>query len=574
MTSKTNFNAINAALFLGGNFKKMCAGGIALILCACGGSDYSGIPAYTFTIGGNMSGLQGSALTLLLNGAGSQSINANGAFTFSTTVTSGANYVVSVGTQPAGQTCSLTNASGSSVKSNVTNVTVTCAVNGFMVGGTVSGLAPGEQVSLLINGGNKTVVTANTTFTFSGLVAMSSSYAVTVGVDPLAQTCTLTHASAPQITANVTNVGVNCATSTLATLYSFKSNSTDVGYPVGNIVQGADGYFYGTGYEYGSGGGGGVFRISATGTAETLLYSFAGGGSDGDYPYSGLMQTSNGNIYGLTSSGDSHNEGTIYQITPAGAETVLHAFGAGADAAFPEYGTLVQGTDGYLYGTTYEGGVNGEGAAFRIKPDGTSYSVVYSFGATQNDGYNPYAGLVFGTDGNLYGVTGYGGANNEGMAFKLTTGGTLTLLHSFGGSGDGQIPLAALILGHDGNFYGTTSVGGANGQGVVFKMTPSGTESVLYTFGTNANDGSGTYEPLIEGNDGNLYGICYHGGISNKGIFFVVSPSTGQEVVLHRFTGGATDGELPVGLVLGSDGHFYGDTLEGGTANAGVFFRY
>jgi uncharacterized repeat protein (TIGR03803 family) len=574
MISKTNFNAANASLFLRANFKKMCTGGVALILCACGGSDYSGIPAYNFTLSGNISGLQGSAITLLLNGAGSQSFNANGAFTFSTTVTSGANYVVSVGSQPAGQTCSLTNASGSSVKSNVTNVTVTCAVNGFMVGGTVSGLAPDEQVSLLINGGNKTVVTANTTFTFSGLVAMSSSYAVTIGVDPLAQTCTLTHASAPQITANVTNVGVNCATSTLATLYSFKSNSTDVGYPVGNIVQGADGYFYGTGYEYGSGGGGGVFRISATGTAETLLYSFAGGGSDGDYPYSGLMQTSNGNIYGLTSSGDSHNEGTIYQITPAGAETVLHAFGAAADAAYPEYGTLVQGTDGYLYGTTYEGGANGEGAAFRIKPDGTSYSVVYSFGATQADGYNPYGGLVFGADGNLYGVTAYGGANNEGLAFKLTTSGTFTALHSFGGSGDGQIPLAALILGHDGNFYGTTSVGGANGRGVVFKMTPSGTESVLYTFGTNANDGSGTYEPLIEGTDGNLYGICYQGGISNKGIFFVVSPSTGQEVVLHRFTGGATDGELPVGLVLGSDGHFYGDTLEGGTANAGVFFRY
>ena len=142
----------------------------------------------------------------------------------------------------------------------------------------------------------------------------------------------------------------------------------------------------------------------------------------------------------------------------------------------PEYATLVEGTDGYLYGTTYEGGTHGEGAAFRIKPDGSSYSVIYSFGQTQADGYNPYGGLVFGSNGDLYGVTAYGGSINEGMVFELTTSGTLTALHSFGGTpSDGQIPLAALTLGKDGNFYGTTSVGGPNGQGIVFKMTPAGT---------------------------------------------------------------------------------------------------
>ena len=241
----------------------------------------------------------------------------------------------------------------------------------------------------------------------------------------------------------------------------------------------------------------------------------------------------------------------------------------------PEYATLVEGTDGYLYGTTYEGGTHGEGAAFRIKPDGSSYSVIYSFGQTQADGYNPYGGLVFGSNGDLYGVTAYGGSINEGMVFELTTSGTLTALHSFGGTpSDGQIPLAALTLGKDGNFYGTTSVGGPNGQGIVFKMTPAGTETVVYAFGTNAGDGSSTYQPLIEGPDGNFYGICYQGGISNKGTLFVVSPTSGQEVILHKFAGGATDGQLPVGLVLGSDGHFYGSTLEGGTAGAGVFFRY
>jgi uncharacterized repeat protein (TIGR03803 family) len=665
MNSQTNFHLTGPAAFLRSRFSKIGVCGIALILTGCWGSDDSSIlaaqvtpptpPPVTYTIGGNLSGLQSGQVTLLLNGANAQTISANGAFKFSTSVNSGANYAVTVGTQPAeqscsvtlgsgsatanvsnvavkcvsdtysvggtvtgmtagthvtlldnggnatvvssntsftfsnqisaggsyavtvgtqptGQTCSISHGAASAVAASVSNVTVVCAVDEFSVGGNVTGLATGDQVTLLNNGGNPTTVSANGAFTFSSPVAFGGNYAVTVQVQPVGQTCSLTGATGTNISANP-SVAVSCATSLLTTLYSFKADTTDVGYPVGNIMQATDGYFYGTGYEDASVGGGGVFKISSSGT-ESLLYSFTGGATDGDYPYAGLMQVANGNIYGLTSSGGSNNEGTIFQLTLAGAETVLHMFGTAADAAYPEYATLVEGTDGYLYGTTYEGGVNGEGAVYRIKPDGSSYSVVYSFGATQADGYNPYGGLVFGSNGDLYGVTGYGGANNEGMAFELTTSGTLTALHSFGGPSDGQVPLAALTLGKDGNFYGSTSVGGPNGQGVVFKMTPTGTETVVYAFGTNTSDGSGTYEPLIEGPDGNFYGICYQGGISNKGTFFVVSPTTGQEVILHRFAGGTTDGELPVALLLSSDGHFYGATLEGGTANAGVFFRY
>jgi uncharacterized repeat protein (TIGR03803 family) len=666
MNSQINFRRTGPAAFLRSRFSKIGACGIALILTGCWGSDDSSILAaqvspqptpqpVTYTIGGNLSGLQSGQVTLLLNGAHAQTMSANGAFKFSTSVNSGANYAVTVGTQPAqqscsvtlgsgsatanvsnvavkcvsdtysvggtvtgmtagthvtlldngsnatvvsantsftfssqisaggsyavtvgtqptGQTCSISHGAASSVAANVSNVTVVCTVDEFSVGGNVTGLATSEQVTLLNNGGNPTTVSANGAFTFSSPVAFGGSYAVTVQVQPIGQTCSLTGATGSNISANP-SVAVSCATSLLTTLYSFKGTPTDIGYPVGNIIQAADGYFYGTGYEDGSAGGGGVFKISSGGT-ESLLYSFTGGGTDGDYSYSGLIQLGNGNIYGLTSSGGAHNEGVIYQLTLPGAETILHSFGAAGDAAYPEYATLVEGTDGYLYGTTYEGGANGEGAAYRIKPDGSGYSVVYSFGATQADGYNPYGGLVFGSNGDLYGVTGYGGANNEGMAFELTTSGTLTALHSFGGPSDGQVPLAALTLGKDGNFYGSTSVGGPNGQGVVFKMTPAGTETVVYAFGTIAGDGAGTYQPLIEGPDGNFYGICYQGGISNKGTLFVVSPTTGQEVILHKFAGGTTDGELPVALVLSSDGHFYGATLEGGTANAGVFFRY
>ena len=663
MNSQTNFRLTGPAAFLRSRFSKIGVCGIALILTGCWGSDDGSAPPpqptpqpVTYTIGGNLSGLQSGQVTLLLNGANAQTMSANGAFKFSTSVNSGANYAVTVGTQPAeqscsvtlgsgsatanvsnvavkcvsvtysvggtvtgmtagthvtlldngsnatvvsadtgftfssqisaggsyavtvgmqptGQTCTISHGAASAVAANVSNVAVVCAVDEFTVGGNVTGLATGEQVTLLNNGGNPTTVSANGAFTFSSPIAFGGNFAVTVQVQPLGQTCSLTGATGSNISANP-SVAVSCATSSLTTLYSFKGTTTDIGYPVGNIMQASDGYFYGTGYEDASVGGGGVFKISSGGT-ESLLYSFTGGATDGDYPYAGLMQVGNGNIYGLTSSGGPNNEGVIFQLTLAGVETVQHDFGTASDGAYPEYATLVEGTDGYLYGTTYEGGANGEGSAFRMKPDGSSYSVVFSFGQTQATGYNPYGGLVFGSNGDLYGVTGYGGTHNEGMIFELTTSGTLTALYSFGGTpSDGQVPLAALTLGKDGNFYGTTSVGGPNGQGVVFKMTPAGTETVIYAFGTNAGDGAGTYQPLIEGSDGNFYGICYQGGIGNRGTLFVVSPTSGQEVILHAFTGGTTDGELPVGLVLSSDGHFYGSTLEGGTANAGVFFRY
>jgi len=586
MNNQTNFRLTGPAAFLRSRFSKIGVCGVALILTGCWGSDDGSTPPpqptpqpVTYAIGGNLSGLQSGQVTLLLNGANAQTMSANGAFKFSTSVNSGANYAVTVGTQPAeqscsvtlgsgsatanvsnvavkcvsvtysvggtvtgmtagthvtlldngsnatvvsantsftfssqisaggsyavtvgtqptGQTCSISHGAASAVAANISNVTVVCAVDEFSVGGNVTGLATGEQVTLLNNGGNPTTVSANGAFTFSSPIAFGGNFAVTVQVQPLGQTCSLTGATGSNISAN-SSVAVSCATSSLTILYSFKGTTTDIGYPVGNIMQATDGYFYGTGYEYASVGGGGVFKISSGGT-ESLLYSFMGGATDGDYPYAGLMQVGNGNIYGLTSSGGANNEGVLFQLTLAGVETVQHSFGTASDGAYPEYATLVEGTDGYLYGTTYEGGAYGEGSAFRMKPDGSSYSVIFSFGQTQAAGYNPYGGLVFGSNGDLYGVTGYGGTNNEGMIFELTTSGTLTALYSFGGTpSDGQVPLAALTLGKDGNFYGTTSNGGPSGMGIVFKMTPAGTETVIYAFGTNAGDGAGTYQPLI-----------------------------------------------------------------------------
>jgi len=157
-----------------------------------------------------------------------------------------------------------------------------------------------------------------------------------------------------------------------------------------------------------------VFKITPAG-AETVLYSFAGG-ADGDEPYGSLVQGTDGNFYGMTYEGGPTNDGTVFKITPAGAETVLYAFGSGADGNEP-YGSLVQGTDGNFYGMTYEGGANNEGTIFQVTPSGTE-TVLWSLGAG-SDGNEPYGSLTFGPDGTLYGLTYEGGANGGGAVIQF-----------------------------------------------------------------------------------------------------------------------------------------------------------
>jgi uncharacterized repeat protein (TIGR03803 family) len=300
----------------------------------------------------------------------------------------------------------------------------------------------------------------------------------------------------------------------------------------------------------------------------TTLYSFAGS-DDGGYPVAGLVQGSDGNFYGPTSAGGGHNLGTVFKITPSGTLTTLYSF-AGSDGEFPFAG-LVQGSDGNFYGTTEQGGANDQGTVFKITPSGT-LTTLYSFAGS--GGAFPYGGLVQGSDGNFYGTTSGGGANNEGTVFKITPSGTLTTLYSFAGSDDGGYPVAGLVQGSDGNFYGTTVVGGANSDGTVFKITPSGALTTLYTFA--GSDGAYPYGGLVQGSDGNFYGMNQYGGagqscFSGCGTVFKITPS-GTLTTLYSFRG--SDGANPLaGLVQGSDGNFYGTTYGGGAHDAGTVFR-
>jgi uncharacterized repeat protein (TIGR03803 family) len=244
---------------------------------------------------------------------------------------------------------------------------------------------------------------------------------------------------------------------TLTTLHSF--DGTDGSFVEAALVQGTDGQFYGTTESGGASsacfeGCGTVFKITPSGTL-TTLHSFDG--TDGEWPYAGLVQGTNGKFYGTTS-------GTVFEMTPSGTLTTLHSFD-GTDGQWPQ--ALVQGTDGKFYGTTAYGGANGYGTVFQITPSGT-LTTLHSFDLT--DGANPHAALVQGTDGNLYGTTYEGGANGYGSVFNVTPGGTLTTLYSFD-TVENKHPHAALVQGTDGNFYGTTLEGRTIFTGTVFSLS-------------------------------------------------------------------------------------------------------
>jgi uncharacterized repeat protein (TIGR03803 family) len=249
-------------------------------------------------------------------------------------------------------------------------------------------------------------------------------------------------------------------------LYSFTGGG-DGGEPVAGLTQGSDGSFYGTTESDGASGHGTVFQINTNG-AFTPLYSFTGG-SDGASPQGGLVQGSDGYFYGTTASGGTSQQGTVFQIGPGGALNTLYDFTGSADGGLPE-NALVQGSDGILYGTTTEGGTNHAGTVFEITTNG-SLTTLYTFTGFSGQVFEDYPnGLVLGSDGNLYGTTfGYQNGPDFGTAFKFATDGSLTILHAFTGRDDGGNPVASLTQGTDGNFYGTTTIGGTHNEGTVFQ---------------------------------------------------------------------------------------------------------
>ncbi|HEV2381130.1 MAG TPA: choice-of-anchor tandem repeat GloVer-containing protein [Terriglobia bacterium] len=329
---------------------------------------------------------------------------------------------------------------------------------------------------------------------------------------------------------------------TLTTLYNFcsQTNCTDGAGPSG-LVLGTDGSFYGTtglgGASANGGNGSGwgtVFKITSTGRL-TTLYSFCGqvGCNDGQGPAAALVQGMDGSFYGTTFYGGLSGNGTVFRITPGGTLTTLYNFNEYPDGGQP-LGSLVQAPNGILYGTTNAGGLNGDGTVYSITSQG-ALTTIHSF--DYSDGWAVNDGLILASDGNFYGTTTGGGSSSAcqdgcGTVFKITASGKLTTLHNFD-SIDGAEPIGGLVQATDGDFYGTTGTGGTGYAcpyqcGTVFEITRSGTLTTLHSF--DSTDGATPYDALFQATNGSFYGTTLVGGTSQGGTIFAVSVGLGAFV--------------------------------------------
>jgi uncharacterized repeat protein (TIGR03803 family) len=368
------------------------------------------------------------------------------------------------------------------------------------------------------------------------------------------------------------------ASGMLTPLYNFTTsgdNTYQADMRQAGLTLGDDGNFYGLTqasayWHLGPISGGTLFRMTPAG-AVTTLYAFTWAGF-GWSPHASLTLGEGGNFFGTASGGGVNNDGTIFTITPEGRPKVLHDLD---DSEGSNPNALTLGKDRNFYGTTYGGGAYGNGTIFRITPSGV-FTTLYSF-TGGNDGANPNP-LTLSKDGNLYGTAQNDGANGDGTVFKITPSGIFTLLYTFTAydpttylNTDGANPMGALVLGKDGNFYGATNnYGGAYGNGTIFRITPSGILTTVYSF-TGGNDGYGPAY-LALGDDGNFYGTTPYGSTYGFGNVFQVTPG-GTQTTLYSFTGG-NDGGTPLGaLTLGKDRNFYGTTSDYGGANYSTMFQ-
>jgi uncharacterized repeat protein (TIGR03803 family) len=337
----------------------------------------------------------------------------------------------------------------------------------------------------------------------------------------------------------------------------FAFDFTDGAAPYAGIIY-AGGRLYGTTYAGGSGGTGTVFKIT-TGGSEKVLHSFKGG-SDGAQPEAALIAVS-GTLYGTAVYGGASGNGVVFKVTTDGAEKVLHSFKGGSDGSQSEAPLIDVG--GTLYGTTVGGGGAGRfGTIYKITTSG-SEKVLYAFRGGSKDGADPGAGLTD-VKGTLYGTTSSGGPNALGTVFKVTTAGSEKVLHVFSGS-DGATPISSLTnLG--GTLFGTTSNGGSKGFGTVFKITTAGFHKVLYSFRGGSDGAYPTHTGLADVN-GILYGVTSSGGTASNGTAFKIT-TAGKETVLYSFLGG-NDGAQPTGILALVKGVLYGTTFSGGGASGG-----
>ena len=315
---------------------------------------------------------------------------------------------------------------------------------------------------------------------------------------------------------------------------------------------------------------------------ESVVYSFPTN-ETGD-PVGPLL-LGGGALYGATTGG-SASLGTVFELKKGAGgwkETTVHTF-AGTDGAYP-VGGLIADANGVLYGTTSSSGAYNGGTFYSLTRSGKKWTeqTLWNFGNSQTqDSAAPACTLLMDASGAIYGTTQAGGAHNLGTVFKLTSSGgvwTSTVLYSFAGGRDGQTPQAGLTMDRSGVLYGTTYYGGAQNQGTVFALAPSGntwSEGVLYSFGKGTDGRNPGYGTLAIDSNGDLYGTTLYGGVNDWGIVYELIPASGakwKEKLVHTF-GDASDGRVPNGgVIMGKSGVLYGDTIDGGVNFGGTVYQ-
>jgi uncharacterized repeat protein (TIGR03803 family) len=523
----------------------------------------------SYSLGGTISGLTTDSL-VLTDGTDQISISANATqFTMPTPVAFGSHYDVAVLTQPQNATCSVAGGVGVMGPANVTNVQVACAPLTVTIGGTISGL--GTSGLILANNGSDllTVMSGAQTFTMPTSVANHAGYQVTVVSHPAAVDCSVTNGSGTTDDMAVTNIQINCVPGSVSVLYSFGAYPGDASAPQlgNNLIQAANGLLYGVTYGGGPQGTGTIFKLNTDGTNETVVSPVVG--LQVANPQGSLIQAANGNFYGETAS-------DVFVVTPDGnlnSVGLVPHLGPPPYAPRTETAGLTQALDGTLYGASGGSSATPFGSLFKVTAAGVL--PVYLFKAGTSDGAQPTAAPSQLSNGNLIGVTGQGGTFGAGVVFTIEPDGSgETVLHNFGSSFDGRTPVGGLLLASDGKLYGVTEYGGVGCNcGIIYSLDPSDgyQERIIHTFqgvdGTNP-----TYGSLIQANDGNIYGMTQSGGIGDAGTIFRLTLD-GRYSVVYTFFGNP-NGALPVGsLVQGRDGNVYGMTNQGGSGGQGIVFK-
>jgi uncharacterized repeat protein (TIGR03803 family) len=378
------------------------------------------------------------------------------------------------------------------------------------------------------------------------------------------------------------------ASNTLTDIHDFNGNPLDGSGPqLNTLLQASNGILYGMTRFGGTTNQGMIYSFDPTNVAGTYanIHNF-GSGTDGTLPESSLMQASNGLIYGMTTAGGATTNGMIFSFNPsnpAGTYTNIHNFSGTPSDGKNSFSTLLQASNGLLYGMTNLGGTNNRGVIFSFDPANVAgtYAIIRNFSNSATDGSFPHSSLIQASNGLIYGMAS-GGAHGNGMIFSFNPAnpaGTFVDLHDFGSGTDGSSPFCTLLQASNGLLYGMTLSGGTHAVGMMFSFDPAnvaGTYTDIHDFGSGT-DGASPFGSLFQASNGLIYGMTTGGGTNSLGIIFSFNPANvvGTYTDIHDFAGGSMDGSGPSGeLMQASNGLLYGMTPLGGAHNNGIIFTF